>query len=228
MNSSFFTVGIGYSAGGLPAVETFFRHLPADTGAVFVVIHHMLRSYKSQLKNILDKHTLMPVHSIQDSMDILPDHVYVLDENEYVKIWDNHLYFTRRPPDTEVNFAIDTFFLSLAREKKDKAVGIIFSGTGSDGAKGGHAIHASGGELLVQDPSSASFQFMPINAIKNDHPYSVATPGQLAGNLLELISVKKKHLTVFQDFITVYLVLPEIKERMHLFRAFNQDYFTIP
>lgn len=191
MAQNFFVVGIGYSAGGLSAVETFFDHLPSHSGAAYVVVHHMLRTYKSQLKSILEKYTDMPVLSIRDSIQIQPDHVYVLDENEYVKIWDNHLYFTLRPPETGINFAIDSFFLSLAAEKKEKAIGIIFSGTGSDGSSGGRAIHAEGGKVLIQHPASASFQFMPINAIKADQPYAVADPQQLAEELIHLITVKE-------------------------------------
>lgn len=185
----FLTVGIGFSAGGLEAVENFFASMPDKPGAAFVVVQHMPRDYKSKLKYILRKHTTLPILSIQDSINIKSNHIYVLDENQYVKIWDQHLYFVNRPEDTDLNTAIDTFFLSLATDKKEKAVGIIFSGTGSDGSMGVHAIHKAGGKVLVQEPASADFQFMPINAIQEDSPLFIGTPKELAEQIPKLTYV---------------------------------------
>lgn len=184
MKDSFITVGIGYSAGGLAAVESFFENIPARSGLAFVVVHHMPRGYKSHLKHILPEHTTIPLVSITDSILVQPNHIYVLDENQYVKMWDNHLYFIERPEHTEVSTVIDTLFFSMASEKKEKVVGVILSGNGSDGARGGLAIQKAGGKLLVQEPASAEFNLMPINAIGANDPFFVGTPKQLAEGLI--------------------------------------------
>lgn len=187
MSDNLITVGIGYSAGGLTAVEQFFEHIPDKPGLAFVVVHHMPRDYKSHLTSILPKYTTLPVISIADSIQLQPGHIYVLDENQYVKVWDSHLYFVDRPEHSEVNVAIDVLFNSMAAVKKDKAIGVIFSGTGSDGARGGHAIHEAGGKVFIQEPASAAFTTMPVNAINTDHPFSIGTPRELAEALMRFV-----------------------------------------
>lgn len=190
-SSNFYVVGIGFSAGGLPILEQFFEHIPADAGASFIVLPHLLRTFKSQLKELLAKHTSMPIHLITDSMKIRPDEVYILPENQYVKIWDEHLYLLARPDATNINTAIDTFFFSLASEKREKAIGIILSGSGKDGTAGAEAIYKAGGKVLVQDPGTSAYKDMPIHAIKENHPCSVAPIEQLVQDLLQLLKKVK-------------------------------------
>lgn len=186
MNSNFFVVGIGYSAGGLTPLKTFLREIPSDTGLSFVVVQHIHRRYQSQLKEILSYITSIPVEYIRDSMEIRPDHIYVLQGNHYVKMWDNHLYLIDRPEEHVINVAINTLFESLAEEKEEKAIGVILSGGGSDGARGCYSISEKGGQVLVQAPSSAEFKFMPDSAIKADSPIAIEKPDELAKTLIEI------------------------------------------
>lgn len=190
MKSDFFVVGIGYSAGGLDPLKTFFEHIPLNSGLAFVVVQHLHREHESKLKEILSYVTPIPVEDIKDSMCIQPDHIYVLQGNYYVKIWDSHLYLIERPKEHVINVAINTLFESLAEEKKEKAIGIILSGGGSDGAKGCHRISQEGGKVLVQTPSSADFHYMPDNAIEADSPVAVERPDKLAQTLIEMTEKK--------------------------------------
>lgn len=186
MKSDFFVVGIGYSAGGLDPLRTFFKHIPPDSGLAFVVVQHLHREHLSRLKEILSYVTPIPIEYIEDSIVIQPNHIYVLQGNYYVKIWDNQLYLLERPKEHVVNVAINTLFDSLAEQKKDKAIGVILSGGGSDGATGCHNIYLEGGKVLVQTPASADFHFMPDSAIEADMPYAVEKPEKLAEVLLQV------------------------------------------
>lgn len=186
MKSDFFVVGIGYSAGGLDPLKTFFRHIPSDSGLAFIVVQHLHREHLSRLKEILSHITPIPVEYIRDSVKIKPDHIYVLQGNYYVKMWDSHLYLVERPKEHVINVAINTFFESLAEEKKEKAIGVILSGGGSDGATGSHSIYQQGGRVLVQTPASADFHFMPDSTIKADEPFAIETPDKLANVLIQI------------------------------------------
>ncbi|WPP48860.1 chemotaxis protein CheB [Catalinimonas niigatensis] len=186
MESDFFVVGIGYSAGGLDPLRTFFEHIPPDSGLAFVVVQHLHREHLSRLKEILSYVTPIPIDYIRDSIKIQPDHIYVLQGNYYVKMWDSHLYLVERPKEHVINVAINTFFESLAEEKKEKAIGIILSGGGSDGATGSHDIYLQGGKVLVQTPASADFHFMPDSAIEADMPFAIETPDKLAEILIQV------------------------------------------
>lgn len=186
MKSNFFVVGIGYSAGGLAPLKRFFEHIPEKSGLSFVVVQHLHRRQSSRLREILAPSTPLEIEYIQDSIIIQPDHIYLLESSQYVKMWDSHLYLLDRREDEIVNQAIDTFFISLAKERKEKAIGIILSGGGNDGALGCQEIYKEGGKVLVQTPQSAEFHFLPSHVIEEDNPIAIEQPEALAHTLLEL------------------------------------------
>lgn len=186
MEPDFIVVGIGYSAGGIPPLKRFFEQIPPGSGLSFVVVQHLHRRQSNRLKEILTPSTQLSIEYIKDSIIMQPDHIYLLESNQYVKIWDSHLYLLDRREDEIVNQAIDTFFESLALEKKDKAIGIILSGGGNDGAKGCVRIYEEGGKVLVQSPHSAEFHFLPTHVIEADNPIAVELPEDLAHTLLEI------------------------------------------
>jgi chemotaxis response regulator CheB len=181
-----YIVAIGASAGGLSPIVQFFEHLPAHTGVAYVVILHLPADYESKLEQILARHTTMQVHRIDQPHKAAADHIYVLPGKSELTVKEGILIPVPRAT-REVNRVIDKFFYSLAKDKREKAIGVIFSGTGCNGAKGVKEIHKNQGIVLVQNPLDAQFKDMPIAAINENHPSKIATPESLASNLMSII-----------------------------------------
>lgn len=160
-----YIVGIGASAGGLEALETFFAHIPADTGMAFVVIQHLTPDFKSLMDELLARHTAMPIHKVEQDMAIAPDSVYLIPPNKMMTIDAGRFRLTERDHRHVLNLPIDHFFTSLAEESRENAIGIVLSGTGSDGSRGIRAIHAAGGLVLCQSLETAHFDGMPNSAL---------------------------------------------------------------
>ena len=164
-----FLVGIGASAGGLSALEELFANLPADSGAAFVVIQHLAPDFKSLMKELLQRHTDMAVHRVTEGMELQPNSVYLIPPGKNLTVEANLLRLKERKKDKndkhELNFPIDLFFTSLAKNYGEKAIGVILSGSGSDGTHGLRAINEAGGVALVQNPETADFDGMPRSAI---------------------------------------------------------------
>lgn len=159
-----YVVCIGASAGGLDALEKFFTACPADTGAAFVVIQHLSPDHKSMMNNLLSRHTEMPVIVVEDDMRIEANRVYLIPPGAIMHATAGHLHLTPKSP-RGLTLPIDIFFSSLAEVYGRHAVGVILSGTGTDGTRGAVAINAAGGFLVVQEPESAKFDGMPRSAI---------------------------------------------------------------
>ncbi|MBS4096890.1 MAG: PAS domain-containing protein [Sulfuricella sp.] len=159
-------VGIGASAGGLEAFEQFFRHTPADSGMAFIVVSHLDPGHASILTEILQRATAMPVVEAQDQMAVAPDAVYVIPPNRDMAIFHGKLQLSEPEQPRGQRMPIDAFLRSLAADQGERAVGIILSGTGSDGTLGLRAILGGGGISLVQEPTTAKFDGMPSSAIQ--------------------------------------------------------------
>lgn len=182
MNKSFFTIGIGASAGGMPALIEFFEHLSPTIDVAVVVVMHLLRERRSILDRLLSKYTSVPVIRVEEDTRLLPKHIYVLAENTTLTIQDGWLRV--KPRDLQIlNDAIDLLFASLAIDFGKKSIGVIFSGGGSDGLQGALKIREEGGIVLVQDPESAQVNGMPYTIISHDHPNAVLKPAALAEHL---------------------------------------------
>lgn len=158
-------VGIGASAGGLEALERFFVKIPADSGLCFVVVPHLDPHHHSLMAEVLSKHARIPVSQVTQITAVEPDHVYITPPNHYLSIEKNRLRLTPATEQYGIRMAIDHFFKSLAEDQGEKAVGIILSGTGSDGAQGIRDIKAHDGVTFVQDPATAQFGGMPQSAL---------------------------------------------------------------
>jgi two-component system, chemotaxis family, CheB/CheR fusion protein len=138
-------VGIGASAGGLEALQTFFKAMPEKTGMAFVVIQHLSPDYKSLMDELLARYTKIPIHISEDGMELKPDNIYLIPPRKNLSIFHNKLYLEPQDSKKGLNLPVDIFFRSLAKEKTNKAIGIILSGTGSDGTLGTKAIKETGG-----------------------------------------------------------------------------------
>ncbi|WP_207426320.1 chemotaxis protein CheB [Pedobacter sp. SYSU D00535] len=186
-SESFFVVGIGASAGGLDALTRFFKQLPPVSNAAFVVVQHLLPQHPSLLSKILSDKTQMEVIPIRGPLKIERNKVYVLTEGLMLTVENGVLQVRRRTNSEIINRAVDIFFHSLAADVKEKAIGIILSGMGSDGLQGSKAIEEAGGKIMVQDPDSTKFKSMPSEVIKRDSPNLVLPPEELAHSILWFI-----------------------------------------
>ena len=158
-------IGLGASAGGLGALKSFFDKAPADMGAAFVIIQHLDPNHQSLTAEILGRHTTMPAKQIEQGMKVEKDHVYVIPPNTYVTLKGIEFELGEAALRHSLRLPIDVFFSSLAAEQTQRAVGIVLSGTGSDGTAGIREIKASGGITFAQSPETAQFDGMPRAAI---------------------------------------------------------------
>lgn len=176
-------VGIGTSAGGLQALVQLFEGVAERTGMAFVVIQHLNANNDSTLDEILSRVTAMPVSKVTDNAVVQPNHIYVIAPGTELTI--SHGVLTVSPQQCGVGryTPIDSFLESLAMDKASKALGVILSGSGADGAQGVKEIKAVGGIAFAQTPQSAEFDSMPRSAIATGMVDFILTPSQIAGEL---------------------------------------------
>lgn len=187
----FFVVAIGASAGGLQALESFFSHLPENSGAAFVVVQHLAPDFKSLMPEILQRRTRIPVHSIEDNMILRPNAVYVLPPRKILRLKKQHLRL-RKQPDT-LNYPINEFFQSLAQEWGERTICILLSGTGSDGTQGLQEVSRAGGVALVQSPETAQFTSMPTSAIPSGLVDEILSPQELAQVVYDIVRLSASY-----------------------------------
>jgi two-component system CheB/CheR fusion protein len=191
-------VGIGASAGGLEAFEQFFKQVKPDSGLAYVLIQHLDPSQPSMLVDILQRCTSLPVVEAKDQMAVEPDHVYVIPPNRGMQVFHGLLQLSSPVEARGLRMPIDAFFRSLAEDQGDAAVGIILSGTGTDGTLGLRALFGAGSLCLVQDPSTARHDGMPRSAIDAGYANQVLAPQAMP----ELLRRGVKPSQVRQPMIT--------------------------
>ncbi|WP_443946964.1 chemotaxis protein CheB [Pedobacter sp. AW1-32] len=182
-----YIVAIGASAGGLEAIHEFFDHMPATASFSFVVIQHLSSDYKSLLVELVGKHTHMKVFEATHDMAIQQDCVYIIPNNKLMTLEKGRLKLADKSTEKAPNTAIDTFLHTLAKDKKEKAIAIILSGTGTDGTKGIQSIKDNGGMVIVQDPTSAKFDGMPNSAISSGNVDYIELPAQMHEQLFNYV-----------------------------------------
>jgi two-component system CheB/CheR fusion protein len=183
-------IGIGASAGGLEAFKQFLKAIPENSGMAYVLVQHLDPNHESILPDILSKVTKIPVLEITDDIHLAPNNIYVIPENKLLTSIDGVLKLTPRTK-IIINSAIDVFFTSLAEVHQSLAVGIVLSGTGTDGTLGLKAIKAYGGMTFVQDQQSAAYGYMPQNAIDADVVDFVLPPEKMPEKLLLIMHTYK-------------------------------------
>ncbi len=180
-------VGIGASAGGLEPIQDLFSEMPEQTGLAFVIIQHLSPDYKSFMAELLSRHTGITIKKAEDGLIIESDTIYLIPPRKNMTVFDNKLYLEERKPAKSLNLPIDIFFRSLAKEKGKKSIGIILSGTGSDGTLGIRAIKEAGGMTMVQSQDTAKFDGMPRSSIATGQVDYVLEPGQMPEDLLNYL-----------------------------------------
>ncbi len=161
----FSLVAIGASAGGLKALKIFFSHIPQGCRHSFVIIQHLSQDFKSQVGDLLASISSLRIEVVQDGSPVEPGTIYLLPPSHNLEYRDGAFMLQPRPSRKTLNLPIDLFFTSLARELGNQSIGIILTGSGSDGTRGIRALKEAGGLVLVQDPREAQFDAMPQNAI---------------------------------------------------------------
>jgi chemotaxis methyl-accepting protein methylase/chemotaxis response regulator CheB len=187
--NNLFVVGIGASAGGLRALEEFFENMPTNSGATFVVIQHLSPDFKSLMKELLERRTRMEIYRVTEGMVLEPNSIYLIPPGKNLVVANQklHLFEQEERNRHGVNFPIDIFLESLAKNYQERSFGIILSGTGSDGTNGLRAISEAGGLVMVQDPATAEFDGMPRTAIATGVVDRILSPQALAQEIYQFL-----------------------------------------
>ena len=176
-------VGIGASAGGLEAIEQFLGGLPENCGMAFVIIQHLDPTHQGIMPELLQRGTRMKVAQVRDRMKVQPDCVYVIPPNRDMSILHGGLHLFEPHSPRGLRLPIDFFVRSLAEDQRERSVGVILSGMGTDGTLGIRAIKEAGGVVLVQEPGSAKFDSMPRSGLETGLADVVAPAAELAAKL---------------------------------------------
>ncbi len=179
-------VGIGASAGGLAAFEAFFSGLPKDTdpGMAFVAVQHLDPNHKSILTDLIRRYTRMQVVEVEDGMVVQPNTAYIIPPARDMAFLNGALNLLEPSAPRGQRLPIDFFFRSLAQDQHERAIGIILSGTGSDGTLGVRAIKGEGGMVMVQTPETAEYDGMPTSAIATGMVDYQLPPAEMAAKLI--------------------------------------------
>jgi two-component system, chemotaxis family, CheB/CheR fusion protein len=179
-------VGIGASAGGLEALSDLLTHLPDDTNMAFVIVQHLAPDHESRMTELLARRTHMNVLQVSDGMRIEPNHVYIIPPNRDLGVLHGTLQLLHRREAQRPHLPVDHFLAALAQDQGDRAIGVVLSGSGSDGALGLTAIKAEGGITLAQDPATAQYDGMPRSAMAAGCVDFVRPPDGIARELAQI------------------------------------------
>ena len=180
-------VGIGASAGGIEALIRLFEALPPNPGMAFLVVMHLDPTRESGLTHVLSQHTTLAVAEAAEGMAIEADHIYVIPPGSSLTIDAARLRLTEPAEKRGARYPIDRLFESLAEHRRERAICIVLSGSGSDGTEGLKEVKSQGGCILVQDPATARFDAMPRSAIAAHLADHVLAPEQMADILVRYI-----------------------------------------
>ncbi|MDA3897510.1 MAG: PAS domain-containing protein [Desulfobacteraceae bacterium] len=188
--SGFPIVGIGASAGGLKAFETFFSGMPADIdpGMAFVLVQHLAPDHKSILTDLIQRYTRMQVFEVEDGMIVAPNCAYIIPPGRDMAFLNGTLQLMEPSAPRGQRLPIDFFFQSLAQDQREKAICIVLSGTGSDGTQGLRAIKGEGGMAMVQSPDSAEYDGMPRSAIATALVDYVLPPSEMPARIIAYVA----------------------------------------
>lgn len=183
----FYVVGIGASAGGLDAFEKFFRNMPSDSGMAFVLVPHLDPKHKSMLGELLKRFTQMQISEALNGMKVEPNALYIIPPNKEMTIVEGKLKLFKPTEARGARHSIDSFFRSMAKDLGERAIGLVLSGTGTEGSLGLRAIKGEGGLAIVQDPKTAQYPGMPESAIATGIADYIFSPDKVAKYLVDYV-----------------------------------------
>lgn len=215
-DNRFPVVAVGASAGGLSAFKQLVKSIPLNSGMAYVLVQHLDPSHQSLLPELLQKITKIPVREIIDKVEVEPDHIYIMPSNKMLLSNDGKLELSTRPGKylKRKNMPIDLFFESLAEVHQSHAIGVVLSGSGSDGTIGLKFIRGQGGITFAQDEVSAEFKGMPVSAVREGVVDFILPPEEIPGKILEITKdhysgyLKEEHLEkkdsdIFKKILTL-------------------------
>lgn len=187
-NDKLWVVGIGSSAGGLEALQAFVTNLPKDVPAAIIIAQHLAPHAKSMLVELLARHSTIPVSVANNGEKLRGSRIYIVPPNHDIDLNDGRLFLHLAGEETRPKPSVDTLFESLARTWGEQAVGIVLSGTGTDGTQGIQAIQAAGGLTLAQDDFTARYDGMPKSAVESGSVSAILPPDVMARDLVLLFT----------------------------------------
>ncbi|MGY5356179.1 chemotaxis protein CheB [Wenyingzhuangia sp. IMCC45467] len=223
-----YVVAIGASAGGLDAIQQLFDNVPENTGMAFVVIQHLSPDFKSLMPELLAKHTKMKIFTAEDKLTIQPNCIYLNQRNKNLHIKGRELYLLDKGPKHNINLPIDIFFHTLGEEYKEKSIGVILSGTGSDGSRGIKTIKEAGGVIFVQDPTTAQFDGMPNSSIATRLVDFILNPKEIAKRFNSLLNptliINTENVLPESNEILITKILQEVHKYSDIdFREYKKN-----
>ncbi len=195
----FVVIGIGASAGGLEVLQRFFEAMPATSGMAFVIVMHLAPQHESYLSQVLQPYTTMPMQQVQTTLRIERNHVYVIPPNRNLSIIDSHLRLSPIEDERRKRAPIDHFFRTLADTHGECAVSMILSGTGTDGTIGLQRIKEAGGLVVVQEPTEAEYDGMPLSAIATGLVDLILPIHAMPARLIEYATTASPNLVPNED-----------------------------
>ncbi|MBF0170036.1 MAG: EAL domain-containing protein [Nitrospinae bacterium] len=197
--NNLYYVGIGSSAGGLEALRTFVAHLPSKSNLTYIIAQHMSPDHRSMMVELLGRETTIRVTEAKNNILPEADTVYVAPPSSDITIRDGYLKLSKPKAAIGPKPSVDMLFMSLAEDRGEKAIGIVFSGTGSDGSHGIKAIRSVGGISIAQEPSTAKYDSMPKAAIRSGGIDIVLPPKECAEQLILLSTRPRVQLDEERD-----------------------------
>jgi two-component system CheB/CheR fusion protein len=190
VGAGFPIVGIGASAGGLAAFQAFFSGMPADTdpGMAFVLVQHLSPDHKSILTDLVRRYTRMQVFEVENGLAVRPNCAYIIPPNRDMVFLNGALQLMEPSAPRGQRLPIDLFFRSLAKDQRERAIGIVLSGTGSDGTLGVRAIKGEGGMAMAQNPESTDYDGMPRSAIASGLVDYELPPAEMPAQLISYVA----------------------------------------
>jgi two-component system, chemotaxis family, CheB/CheR fusion protein len=192
-------VGVGGSVGSFDAFTQFLKALPDRLGFAIAYVQHIAPDHGSALGQLLAPATKLPVTQLTEDVTIEPDHIYVIAPNRMLVVEKGRLEVRPRPFDRTQHHPIDALFRSLADELNSQTIGVVLSGTGSDGVEGIQAIKAAGGAVLVQDPETAKADELPRAVLATGKVDAMRSPDELAKEVVRLFEAPRVSLPRVSD-----------------------------
>ena len=215
-----YVIGVGASAGGLEALERFFDHLPSESGSAIVVIQHLSPDHKTMMDNLLSRHTRMPVVLAGHDMQLEANHVYLIPPGKTMTVAGTKLCLAAKDGHG-LSLPIDLFFSSMAKEFSGHSVGVVLSGTGSDGTRGAVAINDAGGFLLAQNPDDAKFDGMPRSIIATGLVDEILSVDLLARRVYDHVTSAKVHVRKIIAADADYIAPSPMEGIFHLLQEYS-------
>lgn len=191
-SNNFLVFAIGASAGGLKAVHSFFDAMPDNPGMAFILVQHLAPNFKSLMPELLASHTKMEIFVAEENQEIKPNCIYLNNKDNNLGVADGKFILLEKAPRKQLNLPIDIIFKMVAKEYMENAIGVILSGTGSDGTKGAYDLKEQGGTLFAQSPKTAEFDGMPKSVIQTNCVDFILSPSKIAENIIWLANQERQ------------------------------------